>query len=100
MGWWLGADEVRAQSGASNAAGAVEAGADLGESKDTKYESELKQIAQVLTELRQQAQGMGAEVPELDRLKDQIALQQKQIDVLRRMTELLADQIKKQPEAT
>ena len=44
-----------------------------------------------------QAQAKDAPRPEIDRLKEQVELQQKQIDVLLRMTKLLADQAKKPP---
>ncbi len=47
-----------------------------------------------------QAQTKAAPRPEIDRLKEQVELQQKQIDVLLRMTQLLADQVKKQPATT
>jgi hypothetical protein len=52
---------------------------------------ELQQIALA------QAQARDGGGPEIERLKAQLELQQKQIDVLRRMTQLLADQVKKQP---
>jgi hypothetical protein len=52
---------------------------------------ELKELGQA------QAQAKGAEGPEIDRLKAQVDLQQKQIDVLLKMTQLLADQARKQP---
>lgn len=54
---------------------------------------ELKDLA------RAQNQARGAPKPEIDRLKEQVELQQKQIDVLLRMTRLLADQVKKPPAA-
>ncbi len=38
--------------------------------------------------------------PEIDQLKAKVELQQKQIEVLLKMTQLLADQAKKQPQAT
>ena len=41
-----------------------------------------------------------AQEPEIERLKAQLENQQKQIDVLLRMTQLLAGQVKKQPGAT
>jgi hypothetical protein len=43
-----------------------------------------------------QAQPKGGEGPEIDRLKAQLELQQKQIDVLLKMTQLLANQVKTQ----
>ena len=61
-------------------------------------QQELERIDQELKDLGQaQAQAKGAPRPEIDRLKAQVELQQKQIDVLLRMTQLLADQVKKQP---
>jgi hypothetical protein len=43
------------------------------------------------------AQPKSAGGQEIDRLKEQVDLQQKQIDVLLKMTQLLADKLKKQP---
>jgi hypothetical protein len=61
-------------------------------------EQELIRTARRLTELGQaQAQVKAGEGNEVDRLKAQLDLQQKQIDVLLNMTQLLADQAKKQP---
>jgi len=58
-----------------------------------KTAKELKELSQV------QSQAKVGEGPEVDRLKKQLELQQKQIDVLLRMTQLLADKVKKQPTA-
>ncbi len=53
--------------------------------------AELRQLGQV------QAKAGTGPRSEIDRLKEQVELQQKQIDVLLRMTQLLAGQVKKQP---
>jgi hypothetical protein len=59
----------------------------------------LAQAARQLQDLgRAQEQAKATPGQEIDRLKAQVELQQKQIDVLLRMTHLLADQAKKQPE--
>jgi hypothetical protein len=58
--------------------------------------SELERVAGELKELNQaQAKTKAAETPEIERLKAQVELQQKQIDVLLRMARVLADQMKK-----
>jgi hypothetical protein len=95
-GGWVG--EVRGQVGLPDAsqpaiADPVEAGA-----ADPKRRQELERINQELRDLglaQAQAQAGAAPRPEIDRLKEQLELQQKQIDVLLRMTRLLADQAKK-----
>ena len=64
-------------------------------------EQELIRTARRLTELGQvQAQAKTGDGSDVDRLKAQLELQQKQIDVLLKMTQLLADQVKKQPGAS
>jgi hypothetical protein len=71
---------------------------DTGSSSGGKVdaEQELEKTAEELKELGQvQTQAKAAEGPEVDRLKKQLELQQKQIDVLLRMTKLLAEQVKK-----
>jgi hypothetical protein len=68
---------------------------------DPNRPQELERINRELRDLGQaQDQAKGAPKPEIDRLKEQVELQQKQIDVLLRMTRLLADQVKKQPATT
>jgi hypothetical protein len=65
---------------------------------EPNLQPELARIGQELQDLSQaQAQAKTASGPEIDRLKAQVDLQQKQINVLLRMTQLLADQAKKQP---
>jgi hypothetical protein len=60
----------------------------------------LARAAQELQELgQQQAKAQDANRPEVDRLKAQLDLQQKQIDVLQKMTRLLADRLKEQSAA-
>ena len=54
---------------------------------------ELRDLSQAQTK----AQERGAPGSEIERLRTQVELQQKQIDVLLRMTQLLADQVKKPP---
>ena len=70
------------------------------EGAEPKGQEELARIGQELKELGQvQAQAKAGAGPEIDRLKAQVELQQKQIDVLLKMTQLLADQAKKPPAA-
>jgi hypothetical protein len=59
-------------------------------------QKDLDGVVRELKELRQ-AQPTTGGGREIDRLKEQVDLQQKQIDVLLKMTQLLADQLKKQP---
>jgi hypothetical protein len=100
MGWWSWAGEVRGQGQAPDARRPVESTAGKDESVEPKRRPEWDRIGQELAELSQaQAQAKGGEGPEIDRLKAQIELQQKQIDVLLRMSKLLADQVRKQPAA-
>ena len=61
----------------------------------TSPQRELERAAREITKLSQ-AQAAVEGGPEIDRLKAQVELQQKQIDVLLQMTRLLADQMKKQ----
>jgi hypothetical protein len=64
-----------------------------------KSDSELDRVVRELTELSQaQEKSKDAQGPEIDRLKSKVELQQKQIEVLLRMTQLLAEQAKKEPE--
>jgi hypothetical protein len=98
IGSWCGAGEVRGQSAASESSRtAGDATGPIAE-RETNGVTELEHTARELRELSQ-AQGKAAagEGPEIDRLKAQLELQQKQIDVLLRMTQLLTDQVRKQP---
>ncbi len=70
------------------------------EGKDTVPQREIERITSEMKKLDQeQLKAKEGEAPEVDRLKTQVELQQKQIDVLLKMTRLLADQIKKPPAA-
>ena len=57
---------------------------------------DLDGVVREFKQLRQ-AQPRTGGGQEIDRLKEQVDLQQKQIDVLLKMTQLLAEQLKKQP---
>ncbi len=95
-----GPGRVKAQS-ASRESGSSLLGA-LGAAEDDppKQDSELERVAQQLKALGQeQEKSKSAEAPEIDKLKSKVELQQKQIEVLLKMTQLLADQAKKQPDA-
>jgi hypothetical protein len=95
-GFWAGA--VRGQSAASDSSSPVGPDASKVAGNVPEQQPDLQHVVLELKELGQaQAQAKGAEGPEIDRLKAQIDLQQKQIDVLLKMTQLLADQAKKQP---
>src|SRR4051794_25290669 len=61
----------------------------------TSQQRELERAAREITKLGR-AQPAAEGGPEIDRLKAQVELQQKQIDVLLQMTRLLAEQMKKQ----
>src|SRR5262245_15185831 len=98
IGWWGWVGEVRGQTERPDASRpdvpdlTPAGGADPGRQRELeRFGQELRQLGQA------QAQAKGAPQPEIDRLKEQVELQQKQIDVLLRMTQLLADQVRKQP---
>jgi hypothetical protein len=110
IGCWSVVGEVRGQSGAGD--GSRPAGPDTtaAAAELPKRQQELDDAARELRALTlaQAAAGGGpaqgqapgpAPAQEIDRLKAQVELQQKQIDVLLRMTQLLADQVKKPPAA-
>jgi hypothetical protein len=69
---------------------------EAGQRADPGRQQELVRMGEELKQLGQ-AQAGGAPASEIDRLKRQVELQQKQIDVLLRMTQLLAGQVKTQP---
>jgi hypothetical protein len=97
-GSWAGA--VRGQSAASDSSRPVGSDTSKAAGNVPEQQPDLEHVVLELKELGQaQAQAKRAEGPEIDRLKAQVDLQQKQIDVLLRMTQLLADQVKKQPAA-
>ena len=98
IGWWSWAEEVRGQGVPPDASRPAEPDPGKTEVAEPNRPPELARIGQELQDLGQaQAQAKAASGPEIDRLKAQVDLQQKQIDVLLRMTQLLADQAKKQP---
>jgi hypothetical protein len=93
---WPCAGEARGQAPATDAP--LPRGPEAGGTGGTEAERDLERTQQQLKELSQaQAQAGGAQ--EIDRLKAQLELQQKQIEVLLKMTQMLADQVKKQPAA-
>jgi hypothetical protein len=98
IGWWGWAGEVRGQAERPGASRADVPDQSTAGGVDPRRQQELERIGQELRQLGQaQAQAKAAPRPEIDRLKEQVDLQQKQIDVLLRMTQLLADQVRKQP---
>jgi hypothetical protein len=96
IGWWSWAGEARGQAVTPDAARPGGPDAPQPAGADPGRQQELERIAKELKDLGQ-AQAKGGPKSEIDRLKEQVELQQKQIDVLLRMTQLLADQVKKQP---
>jgi hypothetical protein len=92
--------EAFGQAAAADAPPVVEPNTGKSGGDKTAGEGELDKTAKELKELTQvQGQTKLGEGPEIDRLRKQLELQQKQIDVLLRMTQLLADKVKKQPAA-
>jgi hypothetical protein len=88
------------RSAAGDSPGRVETHAGNSGGGDTVAEQELAKSARELKELSQaQGQAKAGDGQEVERLKKQLELQQKQIDVLLRMTQLLAEQVRK-PTAT
>jgi hypothetical protein len=99
-GFWFSAASARGQNAATEAPPLVGPDAGTGAPGTLVRAPELERTARELKELNQaQAQAKAATGPEIDRLKAQLELQQKQIDVLLRMTNLLADQLRKQAPA-
>jgi len=100
IGSWFGAGQALGQSAASDAPRVVEPETGRSGGDKTAREQELDKTARELKELSQaQSLTKAGEGQEVDRLRKQLELQQKQIDVLLRMTQLLANQVKKQPAA-
>jgi len=100
IGSWFGVGQALGQSAASDAPPVVEPDTGKPGNGKTAGEQELDKAARELKELSQaQSQTKAGEGEEVDRLRTQLELQQKQIDVLLRMTQLLANQVKKQPAA-
>ncbi len=100
LGWWSSAARVMAQSASpeGKSAGAAEIAG--GASNSPKTDAELDRVVTELKELSQaQEKPTAAAAPEIDQLKAKVELQQKQIEVLLKMTQLLAEQAKKQPDA-
>jgi hypothetical protein len=65
-----------------------------------KSDGALDLVVRELAELSQaQEKANAAEGPEINRLKSKLEFQQRQIEVLLKMTQLLAEQAKKQPES-
>ncbi len=98
IGCWSWVGEARGQ--AAGPAASREDGPDSAKpaGSDPGRQPELERIEKELKDLGQaQGQAQGGPGSEVDRLKAQVDLQQKQIDVLLRMTRLLADQVKKEP---
>jgi hypothetical protein len=96
-GFWFCAARARGQNAAPESPPVVGPDAGTGALGTPASAPELAHTARELKALTQaQAQAKAAAGPEIDRLKAQLELQQKQIDVLLRMTNLLADQLKKQ----
>lgn len=96
---WRGAGEARGQSAGPDSSPVASAtGKAVGDKP--KGLPELDRAVRELKSLSQsQAKAKAGNGQETDRLKAQIELQQKQIDVLFRLTQLLAEQVKK-PVAT
>jgi hypothetical protein len=94
------AREIRGQSAAPESPQPSRSVADKAGDGSPARQQELDLVARELEDLgRAQEQTKAASGPEIDRLKAQVERQQKQIDVLLRMTRLLADQVKQQPAA-
>ena len=88
------------QNTASDSSPAVEPATAKAVGNMSVSQADLARTARELEELRRaqaQAKAKAEPVPEIDRLKAQLELQQKQIDVLLRMTQMLAGQVKNQP---
>jgi hypothetical protein len=98
IGLWFCVGEVRGQGDTPPEVQPIKEGAANVESGGAKRRKELEQIAKKLEQLGEQAQAPAAAGSEAERQKAQIELMQKQIDVLHRMTKLLAEQVAKQPE--
>ena len=95
IGLWFSSEEVRSQSPTSEAARPVEPDTTKKGADESDRKKELARIAGELAQLTQaQAQAKAADAPELDRLKAQLELQQKEIDTLLRMTQLLAGKVR------
>jgi hypothetical protein len=98
IGCWFCATDVRGQDTESALPPSGEPNKAASNVEKDATEQELLRAALELKELGQaQAQGKAGDGQEVDHLKAQLELQQKQIDVLLKMTQLLADQAKKQP---
>ena len=101
FGFWAVGTSARAQDDV--VLGTSPASKENHASKDvlSSEQLELQKAARELQELGEsQAQPKGGQESEIERLKAQLQIQQKQIDVLLRMTKLLAGEVKKQPAAT
>jgi hypothetical protein len=107
---WIDAAEVRGQSSPPVSAPPVSTGATSGTSAETERQRNLDLITRQLKEqgrdealakAKAEVTSAPAQAPaqgqDIEQLKAQIALQQKQIDVLLKMTQLLAEQAKKTP---
>ena len=100
MGWWSWAESVRGQGTPPDSARPADPDTTPAEGAEPAAQQELAQIGQELSDLGQaRAEAKEGSGPEIDRLKRQVELQQKQIDVLLKMTQLLAEQVKKPPAA-
>jgi hypothetical protein len=97
IGCGLWAGMARAQSAAADGSRPTVPEERKSGTAEPNSQPELARVAKELGRLTQaQSQARTGQGPEIDRLKAQLELQQKQIDVLLRMTQLLADQVKKQ----
>jgi hypothetical protein len=94
-GTWFCAGWVHGEGPRADLPRPVGPDAESGASDTPVPQRELERTARELKKLSQ-SQAAAGEGQEIDRLKAQVELQQKQIDVLLKMTRLLADQMKKQ----
>jgi hypothetical protein len=98
MAWWPCAGSARGQGTPPELLQPEAPAAGTADGPGPGPQQELGRIGQELKDLGQeQAEAKAAGGPEIDRLKKQVELQQKQIDVLLRMTQLLAEQAQKSP---
>jgi hypothetical protein len=101
IGWYGWVGDARGQAPRLDAPRPDDSDPGAAGGADPGRQRELARIGEELRDLGQaQTQAKNAPKTEIDRLKEQVELQQKQIDVLLRMTRLLADQVKKPPATT
>ncbi len=100
LGWSSFALPARGQSTAPAAPGRAPAQVASAPGGDRNTDVELDRVVRELKDLAEvQEKSKAVDGPEINQLKAKVELQQKQIEVLLKMTQLLADQAKKQPDS-